>query len=59
VDASLLGGIRRLVGSRYSSAKEITADYFADGGGIGLMNVRIDDENISGRFVLPKLPTCR
>jgi hypothetical protein len=59
VDASLLGGIRRLVGSRYSAAKTITADYFASGEGIGLTNIGVDDVNIPGRFVLPKLPTCR
>ena len=59
VDASLLGGIRRLVGGRYSAAKTITADYFASGEGIGLTNIGVDDANIPGRFVLPKLSTCR
>ncbi len=59
VDASLLGGIRRLVGGRYSAAKTITADYFASGEGIGLTNIGVDDASIPGRFVLPKLPTCR
>jgi hypothetical protein len=52
VDAALLGGLARLLGPRYRSARSITAAYVLGPPGLNLDRFRIDGAPVAGGIAL-------
>lgn len=52
VDAALLGGLRRALGTRYTSAERIVGRYRLDGGRVRVVDIAADGEPVAGRIVL-------
>lgn len=61
VDAGLLGGLRRLLGARYATARAIRARYRIDGRRLLVEQVVADGRKIEGRLEIPPIErsTCR
>ncbi len=52
VDAVLLGGLRRLIGEAYGSARSIRASYRFASGRVSIGNIRVDGRPVRGRIEL-------
>lgn len=58
VDASLLGGLKAVVGEGYMQAKSIQARYVRDGSRILVRDIRLDGRLIQGAVELSKIKRC-
>jgi hypothetical protein len=58
VDATLLGGLRRLIGRTYAEHELIRARYSLSESRVSIVNISVNDREVPGTIVLPRT-ACR